>query len=153
MVRVSAALTAGLARRGWLPAPPRPDERPGTGPVTVIEVGEKVVPLLDLAEPFAVEGLAGKLLVKAGEAQEMLPHPLAGVAGAGFGSQQKGPIAGLRQQQLARGLLERALLNGVRPRETPGQLGHPLLGGAQVGIDPLVLLVEPDAPIAALAPA
>ena len=88
-----------------------------SGPVAVVHVGEKVVAPLDLLEPFGLRLLADKLLVNPGEAQEVFFHSLAGVARARLGPKNEGPIAGLRQEQLARGLLEQTLLQRVRLRQ------------------------------------
>src|ERR1035441_9584742 len=122
-------------------------------PISAIHIREEVVSPLDLLQPFRIGLGSGELLVNPGEAQQMLLHTLARIVGAGSRPQDEWPVAGLGEQQLARGLLEHALLQVIGLWESPRQFGHAVLGDAQVRVNPFVLLVEPDAPIAFFAPA
>src|SRR6266567_8998820 len=126
---------------------------PGIRPVPLIHVGEEVVPRLNLGEPGSVHLFLGELFVQGQETEQVVLHPSAGVIRAGAGAQDERPIAGLSEQQFARGLFERAAGEAGGVGETARQFRHPLLGDVQVRIDPLVGFVEPDFPIAFLAPA
>ena len=83
----------------------------------------------------------------------MIFDALAGVVRAGARAEDERPVAGLGQQQLAAGLLERAPFEIAWCGETVRQLGHSFLGHLQVRVNPFVGLVEPDLPVAFLAPA
>jgi len=64
--------------------------------------------------------------------------------------QDEGPVARLGEKQFAGGLFQGALLQGRRRWEFFGQFRHARLRDPEMGINPLVALVEPDAPIAFL---
>ena len=98
--------------------------------------------------------MRGELFVQGDEAEQMIFHAAARVVGTGAGAQDERPVAGLRQQQFARGLLQRARLQAASAvGKFLRQLGHALLRDLQVRINPLVRFVEPHAPVAFLAPA
>jgi hypothetical protein len=63
---------------------------------------------LDLRKPGLVDLRILELFIDFGKPKEMSYHARAGVTRAGASSQDKGPIAGLREQQLPTGLLKRA---------------------------------------------
>jgi hypothetical protein len=114
-----------------------------------------IVARLDFGQPFFVHARGGQLVVQRDEAEQMVLHAAAGVIGTGAGAQNERPVARLRQQQFARGLFQRARLAGRSPfsGKFPRQSGHAFLRDLQVRINPFVLLVQPRAQIAFLAPA
>src|ERR1051325_6259738 len=121
-------------------------------PVAVVDVGKGVVHRLDPSEPLLVHAGGRQLLMQGDEAQQMILDALAGVIGTGAGAQDERPIAGLRQEQLARGLFEGTQGQFVRFAETIGQRAHAFLRHPQVRVNPFVGLIEPHFPITFLAP-
>ena len=94
-----------------------------------------------------------ELVVQGEEPEQMVFHAAARVIGAGARAQNERPVAGLREQQFARGLPQRARRQGAGLFKSPRQSGHPLLRDLQVRINPFVLLVQPRAVVTLLAPA
>ena len=70
-----------------------------------------------MREPDFVNFSDGELLVQFDETEQMIFDTFAGVIGTGAGAQDERPIAGLREEQFARGLFENGLfLNILRER-------------------------------------
>src|SRR5512137_35537 len=107
----------------------------------VVDAGEDVVLPLDVGDEGLVQPASLEILVEPGEAQHVLVHPARGVGDRGAGGHDEGPVARLREQQLARGLVEGAPFQALRVRAAAGQLGHALPGHVEVPVDPGVALV------------
>src|SRR5512137_903131 len=90
----------------------------------VVDTGEDVVLPLDVRDEGLVQLASLEILVEPGEAQHVLVHPTGGVGDRGAGGHDEGPVARLREQQLTRGLVERAPLQPLGVRTAAGQLGH-----------------------------
>jgi len=98
----------------------------------------------------------GELFMQGDETEEMIFDAAAGVLGAGAGAQNERPVAGLGQEQFPTGLFQGPLLEVGRRFALAiffGQLGHALLRDLQMGINPFVGFIQPNAPVAFLAPA
>ena len=80
----------------------------------------------------------------AGAADRVVDH--------GAGLDDEGPVRALGEEQLARGLVERAAGDAARVVVDARQLDHPLGGLVQVAVDPVVDFVEPHRRVAARAP-
>ena len=91
--------------------------------VFTIDIGEDIVAPLAVAEEVAVDVVGVDLVVEAVEAQDVVLGALDGVVHHGAGLHDEGPVAGLREEQFAGGLLERALGDAVRVGVLAGQLG------------------------------
>src|SRR5947209_16475616 len=79
----------------------------------IIDVREKVVPSLDLAEPRFVDVVDLELIIEDVEVEDMHFGALDRVFDHGAGLHDESPVAGLGQQKLAGGLVERASAQGV----------------------------------------
>ena len=82
----------------------------------------------------------------------MVFDSLAGVVRTGAGAEDERPVAGLSQQELARGLLERPRGQAGCRRKLSRQSAHPRLRHIQMGINPLVVFIEPHTPVSFLTP-
>src|SRR5258708_38234310 len=102
----------------------------------VVDLRKEVVALFHGAEPGLVEASGLELLVEPGEAEQSLLAAADSVVDHGAGLDDERPVRGLRQQELARGLVEGAPLRAARVGEEPGQLDHPLRGLVRVAGDP-----------------
>ncbi len=94
-----------------------------------------------------------ELITQRREAQQMILDPLGRVPGAGPRAKNERPVARLRQQQFAPRLLQGPLLQQTRRAMGVGQFRHARLRHAQMRVNPLVAVIEPDPPVALLAPA
>src|SRR5437588_1494048 len=123
-----------------------------TRPIAPVDVGKNVVEPFDSFEPGLVDFGGCELLLKRNETKQVSFHALPGVFRAGAGSEDERPIAGLGEEQFASSLFEGAFLQNPGLWMAFDQLGHTFLRDLQVGINPFVGLVEPDFPIAFVAP-
>jgi len=106
-----------------------------------------------IAEPLGVDPSRGQLAVEAAEARQVRFYAIAGVLHRRAGLHDEGPVARLRQEELARALVERAprdVVGAVLP--ATGELVHARLGAVHVAVDPVVGSVDPHARVAAVAP-
>src|SRR5438874_9609892 len=81
-----------------------------TRPIAPIDVRKNVVEPFDSFEPGLIDFAGGELSVKGKEAKQVSFDALPGVFRAGASPQDERPIAGLGEEQLARGLFEGAFL-------------------------------------------
>jgi len=108
---------------------------------------------LDLVEPGLVDVVRLELVVKRVEVEDMDLGALDGVFDHGAGLHDEGPVAGLSEQQLASGLVQRAAAQRVaRRRMMAGQLHHAVGVFVEVAVEPVVGAFEPDFAVALVAP-
>src|SRR5438046_4373244 len=98
-----------------------------SSPIAVVHVGKDVVQPFDSPEPLFVHAGRGELFVQGDEAKQVVFDTAAGVVGTRAGAEYERPIAGLGEQQFARGLLERALRQRAGAGKFSRQFGHSLL--------------------------
>src|SRR3954449_8182442 len=119
----------------------------------VIDLREEIVPRLHQAQPALVELLPLQLIVQLGEAEQVLARAPDRVVDHRAGLHDEGPVARLREEELAGGLVQGAALYVARGVVMgAGELDHPLRCLVQVAVDPVVALVEPDAGVTARSP-
>src|SRR5581483_6736775 len=94
----------------------------------VVHVRKDVVLALDVGEPRLADGSSAEVVVEAVEAEDVLVHPARRVRDGRPGAHDEGPVARLREHELAGGLVERAPDEPVRRREAARELDHPLAG-------------------------
>src|ERR1017187_3793520 len=121
--------------------------------VVVVDVREDVVAPLDGGGPGLVDAMIFDLVVEAREAGGVGVRPLHRLGPHRPRLHDERPVAGLREEQFAGGLLEAALREMVTVLEVAREFGHALRGHVQVRIDPGIGTFEPDLPVTLVAPA
>src|SRR5208283_1176249 len=116
-------------------------------PVGVIQVGKEIILGFHASEPGFVNAIVHNLRVDSGEPTQVLLDTPARILGVGVRAHKESPIAGLGQEQLAGGLAQGALGDWTGPWEAISEFRQAFLGDLEVGINPLVFLIEPHAPV------
>lgn len=118
----------------------------------VIKLLKDRVFAFDIGQPRFINPVGIDHFVKAREAMDVVFEAFDGVLHHRAGRNDKRPVGRLRQQQLARGLVQRALQQAVGVREALGHFDQATFGGVLVHVNPIGLPVDPDAVVAFRAP-
>ena len=119
----------------------------------VVDFGEDVIFPLEFGDPVGLDAVFGDLEIDAVEARDVVAGAFFGVFDGGVGRDDERPVGGLCEQEFAGGLVERASEIAVGVGETAGEFDHAFFGAMEVGINPVVAVVEPDFEEAVCAPA
>ena len=110
----------------------------------IIHFGEDVVFPFEFGDPVHFEAIFHDLEVDAVEAGDVVARTFFGVLDGGVGGDDERPVGGLSEDEFASGLVEGASEIAVGVGEFSGQLDHAFFGAVQVGVNPVVSVVEPD---------
>ena len=119
----------------------------------IIDFGKDVVFPFEFGNPVGFDAILGDLGVDAVEARDVVARAFLGVFDGGVGGDDEGPVGGLGEEEFAGGLIEGTAQIALGVGETGGEFDHAFLGAMEMGIDPVVAVVEPDFKEAVGAPA
>src|SRR3989338_316935 len=109
----------------------------------VVNPGKTVVTRLAVADEVGMNRSLPDLSAQAVKPNEVLPRPLPGIRDDRASRHDERPIAGLRQQEFAEGLIQRPLHEAGGRRMVTDQLRHPPRRPVQVPIHPGVRSLKP----------
>jgi len=106
----------------------------------------------ELGDPLGFEAIFNDLLIDAIEARDVVTRTFFGVVDGGVCGDDESPVGCLCEEEFAGGLVEGAFEEAIGVGETSCELDHVLFGAVEVGVDPVVAVVEPDFEEAVCAP-
>lgn len=119
----------------------------------IVDLLEDGIFPFEFGDPLGFEAVFNDLLIDAVEARDVVTRAFFGVFDARVCRDNEGPVGGLREEQLAGGLIEGAFEETVGVGESAGEFDHVFFGAMEVRVDPVVSVVEPDFEEAVCAPA
>src|SRR5437763_5422556 len=110
-----------------------------------VNIREQIILCLALREKITIHLAAVKLIRQFRETGQMISHSFSGVVFRGVVANEKGPIAGLRKEKLARELAQDAFVISSRLLAAQFcQCAHPCVRRKKVRVNPAAFLIQPD---------